>query len=257
MVAIEHQRPALVVFGPGRGRVGEGLPAGVLQPDQRLPAGRGEGDRDVAGPLGGSAGMPGERDRLRRFPAGDGTPDGGLPVRGMLDEPALVEGHRGALAVHALLVQRPPLTDGAGKYVEREGRVRVDEDLPADRRDAAHGWLLGSGADDSRAAGDLGGVGGQGGIPRPDQPLLRGRHSVRGQCVQVPGAGAAVLDQPGVAQHPQVLADRGPAHRQPFGQPSHRRGTLAQQFQDAAAHWLAQRVERGIRRLVTHKQPLL
>jgi hypothetical protein len=62
------------------------------------------------------------------------------------------------------------------------------------------------------------------------------------QRVQVPGAGAAVLDKPGVAQHPQVLADRGPAHRQPLGQPADRRRPVAQQFQDPAPHRLTQRV---------------
>src|SRR6185312_14951223 len=71
LIAAEHPWPAVVVFGPGGGRVVEGVPAGVLQPDQCPPALGAECDRDVAGPLGGPAGMPGERHSRWRFPAGD------------------------------------------------------------------------------------------------------------------------------------------------------------------------------------------
>jgi DNA-binding NarL/FixJ family response regulator len=146
-VAVEHQRPAVVVFGPGRGRVRERLPAAVLQPDQRLPGFRGhEGDLDVAGPLGGLARMPAERHRIGRLPPGHGAPHGGLPAgRALHDLPAgerLSEGHGGVLAVHAELVQRPPPADTPGEHLERGVRVRVDQDLPADRRDGVHGFLL-------------------------------------------------------------------------------------------------------------------
>jgi len=66
-----------------------------------------------------------------------------------------------------------------------------------------------------------------------------------------------MLDEPGVAEHPQVLAHRRAAYRQPLREPADRRGPLMQQFQDAAAHRLAERIKYRVRSLVTHKQRLL
>jgi hypothetical protein len=66
-----------------------------------------------------------------------------------------------------------------------------------------------------------------------------------------------VLDQPRAAQHPQVLADRRAPHRQPLGQLPDRDRPIAQQLKDAPANGLPQRIENGIRSLVTHKQRLL
>jgi hypothetical protein len=62
-----------------------------------------------------------------------------------------------------------------------------------------------------------------------------------------------VLDQPGVAEHPQVLAHRRAAHRQPLGQPPDRGRPVVQQFQDAAADRLAERIEHQVSGLVTHR----
>ena len=93
---------------------------------------------------------------------------------------------------------------------------------------------------------DLGGIGGQGGIPGPREPLLRSRHPVRRQRVQVAGADAAVLDEPGVAQHPQVLAHCRAADRQPLGELPDRRRPVVQQLEDAAAYRLAEGLEDGI-----------
>jgi len=83
-----------------RGRVGELLPAGVLHRDQRLAGPRGEGDLDVARALGAVAGMPAERQHVRRLPPGDGSPHGDLPDGRTLDDlPVLGLEQIGAIAV--------------------------------------------------------------------------------------------------------------------------------------------------------------
>src|SRR5215472_11948075 len=87
-------------------------------------------------------------------------------------------------------------------------------------------------------AADLSGVGRQHRVPGLDQPLLCHRHPAGRQQVQVAGADAAVLDQPGITEHPQVLAHRRTAHRQALRELPHRSGPVMQQFQDAAAHRL-------------------
>jgi hypothetical protein len=66
-----------------------------------------------------------------------------------------------------------------------------------------------------------------------------------------------VLNEAGIAQHAQVLAYRRPADRQSACQLSHGRRAVAQQFKDAAADWLAERIKDLVSLLVTHKQPLL
>ena len=102
----------------------------------------------------------------------------------------------------------------------------------------------------------LGRVGGQHAVPGLDQPLLGSGQAAGGQRIEVARAGRAVLDQPGIAQHAQVLRYRWPAHRQLLGQPPDGRRPGPQQLQDPAAYRLAQRVEHSVRRLVTHRQRL-
>jgi hypothetical protein len=55
-----------------------------------------------------------------------------------------------------------------------------------------------------------------------------------------------VLDEPGVAQHPQVLAHGRTADWQPLGELPDRRRPIVQQLEDAAAHRLAESLEDGI-----------
>jgi hypothetical protein len=55
-----------------------------------------------------------------------------------------------------------------------------------------------------------------------------------------------VLDEPGVAQYPQVLAHGRAADRQPLGELPDRRRPIVQQLEDAAAHRLAESLEDGI-----------
>lgn len=66
-----------------------------------------------------------------------------------------------------------------------------------------------------------------------------------------------MLDEPGVAEHAQMLAHRRATDRQPAGQFGHRRWAVAQQFKDATANWLAQRIKDLVSVLVTHQQRLL
>jgi hypothetical protein len=66
-----------------------------------------------------------------------------------------------------------------------------------------------------------------------------------------------MLDQSGTLKHPQVLAYSRPADRQSLRQLSYRRWTILQELEDTPTYWLAQSVERGFYRLVTHKQRLL
>jgi hypothetical protein len=66
-----------------------------------------------------------------------------------------------------------------------------------------------------------------------------------------------MLNQACVAEHAQVLAHRRATDRQPAGQVGHRRRAVAQQFKDATADWLAQRIKDLVSMLVTHKQRLL
>jgi len=82
------------------------------------------------------------------------------------------------------------------------------------------------------------------------------RKPARRERVQVPRPHAPVLDEPGVAQHPQMLAHCGPADGKPVGQFPGRRGAAGEQFQDAAPHRLPERVECFFGKLVTHQQPL-
>jgi hypothetical protein len=102
-------------------------------------------------------------------------------------------------------------------------------------------------------AADLGRVRGQDRVPGGGQPLLGSGQAAGRQRVQVAGAHALVLDQACVAQHPQVLADRRTADRKPLGQLPDRSRPVMQQLEDAPAHRLPQRVERGFRSLVTHQ----
>jgi hypothetical protein len=75
---------------------------------------------------------------------------------------------------------------------------------------------------------DFCGVGGEDGVPRIDEPALGCAHPTRGQRIEVAGTDAAVLDEPGTFQHPQVLAHSRPTYRQVLCQLSDRRGALVQ-----------------------------
>src|SRR5262249_27795205 len=132
---------ALVVLGPGRGRIGEDLPAGVLHRDQRLAGCGGVGDRDVAGALRRMSRMPAERPGPPRRPPAHRTPQRPGPVPGALAALTAVEGRGRARAVGAECGERPPLCYPRGEHLDRRRRVRIDQDLLADRRDGAHGLL--------------------------------------------------------------------------------------------------------------------
>jgi hypothetical protein len=82
---------------------------------------------------------PGEGHRGRWLPAGHRSPDGALPGGRPLDDLPAREGDRAAGSVDAQLRDRPPPADARGEDIERGCGIGVDQYLPADGRDSAHG----------------------------------------------------------------------------------------------------------------------
>ncbi len=170
--AEEAARHAAVVLGREPGRVPQ--PPGARQPQDRhaLPVGVGqrarrdqvarrlhpgqegdvlaEGDQHPAGPLGRLARVPAERHRIRRLPPGHGAPDGDLPVGRALHDCPPANDPAGD-SVNDTVASLPCTlysstghhrADAPGEHVERGGRVRLDQDLPPDRRHSGHWHLL-------------------------------------------------------------------------------------------------------------------
>ncbi len=92
----------------------------------------------------------------------------------------------------------------------------------------------------------------QGVVPHPDQPALELALALRGEGVEVARAARRVLNEPGVGEHAQVLADRGAADGQPARELADGQRTLAQALDDAPAHGIAEGVEGAFRGLVAH-----
>jgi N-acetylmuramic acid 6-phosphate etherase len=133
-VAVQYGGPAAVVLVPGGTGVIEDLPPAVLQRDQGLLPPRGETHRHLGRRAHRPAGMPAERDRARRLPAGHRAPHADLAGGRMLDDLAAGERDPAARAVHAVRGQRPPVADTRGEHLERLFLAGFDQHLTADRR---------------------------------------------------------------------------------------------------------------------------